>query len=379
MRFIAALLFAAVLGIGAGVPFSAAHAQLDIDIRVDVEPPPLPVYEQPPIPEPGYLWVPGYWAWSDDIGYYWVPGTWVLPPEPALLWTPGYWGWDDGVYVFHPGYWGQNIGFYGGVVYGFGYDGIGYEGGYWRDRRFFYNSTVNNFGGVSITNVYSKTVIVNNVSNVSFNGGAGGTTARPTPAQIAAAREPHVPPTAAQTNHAQLAAKDPSLALNTNHGHPAIAATARPAVFNGPGVIAAKPGKPVAAIPPQGHAGPAIGHRTVTPRSTAPATSPGPKPPGAPAGTKIEEKRMPQGGTASGAKPEQKNVQPHPSAPQVAHPPPPSTPPKAVPPPPPPKTAQPSPPPKAVRPPPPKPAPPPPPPKPAAPSKPKCEPNKPCR
>jgi hypothetical protein len=363
MRFIAALLFAAVLGVGAVVPFSAARAQLDIDIRVDVEPPPLPVYEQPPIPEPGYLWVPGYWAWSDDIGYYWVPGTWVLPPEPALLWTPGYWGWDDGVYVFHPGYWGPNIGFYGGVVYGFGYDGVGYEGGYWRDRHFFYNSTVNNFGGVAITNVYSKTVIVNNVTNVSFNGGAGGTTARPTPAQIAAAQERHVPPTATQTNHAQLAAKDPSLALNQNHGHPAIAATGRPAVFNGPGVIAAKPGKPVAAIPPQGHTGPGIGHRTVTPRSAAPATSPGPKPPGTPAGNKIEEKRLPQSGTANGTKPEQKNVQPHPPAP------------------PPPKTVQPSPPPKAVRPPPPppKPAPPPPPPKPAAPSKPKCEPNKPCR
>jgi hypothetical protein len=48
----------------------------------------LPVYDQPPIPEPGYIWTPGYWAWDDDSGYYWVPGTWVLPPEPALLWTP---------------------------------------------------------------------------------------------------------------------------------------------------------------------------------------------------------------------------------------------------------------------------------------------------
>ena len=98
---------------------SPARAQVDIAISVDVEPPPLPVYDQPPIPEPGYLWVPGYWAWDDDTGYYWVPGTWVLPPEPALLWTPGYWGWNDGVYVFHEGYWGPQIGFYGGVAYGF--------------------------------------------------------------------------------------------------------------------------------------------------------------------------------------------------------------------------------------------------------------------
>ena len=59
---------------------SPGHAQISIGISVDVEPPPLPVYDQPPIPAPGYLWVPGYWAWDDDTGYYWVPGTWVTPP-----------------------------------------------------------------------------------------------------------------------------------------------------------------------------------------------------------------------------------------------------------------------------------------------------------
>jgi WXXGXW repeat (2 copies) len=58
----------------------------------NIPPPPLPVYDQPPIPGPGYLWTPGYWDWSDDADdYYWVPGTWVEPPEPGYLWTPGYW------------------------------------------------------------------------------------------------------------------------------------------------------------------------------------------------------------------------------------------------------------------------------------------------
>ena len=230
-----------------------AYAQDDVGIAVDVAPPPLPVYDQPPIPAPGYIWTPGYWAWNDDTGYYWVPGTWVLPPEPALLWTPGYWGWNDGVYAFHQGYWGPEVGYYGGVSYGYGYTGDGYEGGYWRGGAFFYNRTVNNISNVQINNVYNKTVVVNNVTNVSYNGGAGGTTAQATPRQIAAASQQHVPETPQQTQHIQTAAKDPALSLNNNQGHPTVAATTHAAQLSGAGVVAAHPGTPVAAIAPQGH------------------------------------------------------------------------------------------------------------------------------
>ena len=200
-----------------------------------------------------WLWVPGYWAWDDDTGYYWVPGTWVTPPEPELLWTPGYWGWDDVAYQFHDGYWGPQIGFYGGVAYGFGYTGDGYEGGYWRDGNFFYNQSVNNISNVSITNVYNRTVVVNNTSNVSYNGGTGGTAAKPTAEQIAAGKEHHVAATPEQTRHVEAAAKDPALSLNSNHGHPTVAATAHPALFTGPGIIRARPGKPIAAVTPEGH------------------------------------------------------------------------------------------------------------------------------
>src|SRR6516162_1950011 len=230
-----------------------AYAQDSIGIAVDIAPPPLPVYDQPPIPAPGYIWTPGYWAWDDDTGYYWVPGTWVLPPEPRLLWTPGYWGWNEGVYAFHQGYWGPEVGFYGGVSYGFGYTGEGYEGGYWRGGTFFYNRTVNNISNVQINNVYNKTVVVSNATNVSYNRGAGGTTAQETPQQIAAANQQHVPPTPQQTQHMQMAAKDPALSLNNNQGHPTVAATTHAAQLNGAGVVAAHPGTPLAAIEPQGH------------------------------------------------------------------------------------------------------------------------------
>ena len=70
----------------------AANASVALGISVNFAPPELPVYVQPEIPAPGYIWTPGYWAWS-PAGYYWVPGTWVLPPAVGLLWTPGYWGW----------------------------------------------------------------------------------------------------------------------------------------------------------------------------------------------------------------------------------------------------------------------------------------------
>jgi hypothetical protein len=109
---------------------------------------------------------------------------------------------------------------------------------------------VNNVGRVSIGNVYSKTVVVNNTSRASFNGGAGGTRARPTPQQLAFAKERHIPPTQEQTRHVQTAAKDPSLSLTKNQGHPSVAATSQPAQLKGPGVIAAKPGKPVVLLRP---------------------------------------------------------------------------------------------------------------------------------
>jgi len=225
--------------LAAGLPAVIAGAQV-ICISNVSPPPELPVYEQPPIPAPGYMWTPGYWA-SGPNGYFWVPGTWILPPAVGSLWTPGYWGWRDGIYVWNAGYWGPHIGFYGGINYGFGYAGIGYEGGRWEGGVFAYNRTVNNFGSMSITNVYEKTVVVEpGATRASFNGGSGGTTARPTPEQEAAARDPHVAAIPAQLQHERTASADKSLLASENHGRPAIAATARAGEFTGKGVVATK-------------------------------------------------------------------------------------------------------------------------------------------
>jgi len=212
-------------------------------LSVNVAPPPLPYYEQPPIPGDGYIWVPGYWAYSDD-GYFWVPGTWVLAPYEGALWTPGYWGWSNGYYVFRPGYWGPHIGYYGGINYGYGYFGIGYEGGYWNHGAFFYNRGINNFGTIRITNVYNRTVVNNftaNSTRTSFSGGAGGVMARPTPEQMQAERERHTPPVEAQAQHVEAASHNTQLFASVNHGEPAIAATQKPGEFAGQGVVRAHP------------------------------------------------------------------------------------------------------------------------------------------
>src|ERR1700731_2733465 len=219
------------------------RAQISVDVSVNVPPPELPVYDQPPIPGDGYVWTPGYWAWSDDDqDYYWVPGTWVPAPQPEYLWTPGYWGSEGVVFLWHPGYWGPHVGFYGGVNYGYGYGGNGYEGGYWQGGRLYYNRSVNNVSSTNITNVYNKTVI-NNVTTtrVSYNGGSGGVRAEPTSTELAAAHERHIAATPVQTQHIQAARSNPSLRAAANHGAPPIAATPRPGAFSGVSVVQANP------------------------------------------------------------------------------------------------------------------------------------------
>lgn len=225
------LLFALALN---GLP---APGSAQVAVSITVAPPLLPIYAQPVIPAPGYIWTPGYWAWG-PYGYYWVPGTWVLPPAVGLLWTPGYWGWSGGFFLWHVGYWGPHVGFYGGVNYGFGYVGVGYLGGFWDHGAFRYNTAVNNLRGARIANVYNQRVVVSGpATHVSYNGGRGGLTAQPNAAQLAAAHELHGLPTALQQQHENAASANRALLATVNHGRPAVAATPRAGVFNGPGMV----------------------------------------------------------------------------------------------------------------------------------------------
>ena len=96
---------------------------------------------------------------------------------------------------------------------------------------------MNNIGNTNVTNVYSKTVVNNTtVTNISYNGGPGGVSARPTPQEQAAGRQPRHAATNDQAAHVARARTQHELLAAVNQGHPPIAATPKPDTFPGPGV-----------------------------------------------------------------------------------------------------------------------------------------------
>jgi len=202
-------------------------------VSITIEPPALPVYEQPPCPAPNLMWTPGRWSYDPVDGYFWVPGAWVPAPYVGALWTPGYWGWANGGYGFHEGYWGPHIGFYGGVSYGGGYMGIGFAGGTWNGGAFAYNTAVIHVNASVVTNVYVNTTIVQqttivNTTNVSFSGGPNGVQHQPTADEQLAEHDQHVAPTAFQQQHVAAAKADKSSFAKNNGGHPKNLAVAKP-------------------------------------------------------------------------------------------------------------------------------------------------------
>ncbi len=214
------------------IPMQSANA--GVFISVGFAPPALPVYVQPPCPEPNLIWIPGYWAYDYDAqGYYWVPGAWAPAPYEGALWTPPYWGWQEGVYAFHPGYWGWHVGYYGGVNYGFGYMGIGFVGGEWHEHSFAYNTAVVNVNRTVIHNTYiNNTIVQNNTiinnNHVAYSGGRDGIQHQPTSQERMAMNEQHVPPTQFQQQHMQSARAERASFFNENHGRPQTVALARP-------------------------------------------------------------------------------------------------------------------------------------------------------
>ena len=205
---------------------------------VNIAPPPLPVYAQPMLPGDGYIWTPGYWAWNGSADdYYWVPGTWVLAPADGQLWTPGYWAFRGDGYFWNAGYWGSSVGYYGGVNYGYGYTGNGYQGGRWEGSHFRYNAAVSHVDKTIVQNTYNTRAV-----NSSATAHASYSVAPPSGASRPARNVHEAPaadrgtPTAEQLQHEHTALVTPTQRAWVPHGPPQVAATVKPLAFNAAGV-----------------------------------------------------------------------------------------------------------------------------------------------
>jgi hypothetical protein len=191
-----------------------ASSYAGVFISINFAPPILPVYEQPPCPEPNLMWTPGYWAYGDE-GYFWVPGAWVPAPFEGGLWTPGYWGWNAG------------------VNYGGGFLGVGFAGGEWRGGVFAYNTAVMHVNTTVIHNTYVNETIVHNTTivnnnHVAYSGGPGGIQHQPTAEERVAEHETHTPPTSFQAQHVQSAQSNKMSYAKANGGHPTMLAASKP-------------------------------------------------------------------------------------------------------------------------------------------------------
>ncbi len=86
---------------------------------------------------------------------------------------------------------------------------------------------MNNINNVHVTNVYNRTVVVNNVNRVSYNGGRGGLNMQPNASERAALNERHAQPTQNQMQHEQTMRNDRGQLAAVNHGNPQTMAMSR--------------------------------------------------------------------------------------------------------------------------------------------------------
>ena len=84
-KLIVAGMVAAALG-GLAMP---ASARSNVDVFVNIGPPPAPVVEVVPAPRVGFAWVPGFWDWRHGR-HHWVKGRYVRH-RTGFVYEPARW------------------------------------------------------------------------------------------------------------------------------------------------------------------------------------------------------------------------------------------------------------------------------------------------
>ena len=97
-NFVAMLLLAMV----ATSASTIAAARTDVDFNISIGPPPVIVEHVPPS-RVGYVWAPGYWAWSGHR-HVWHKGYW-MHERRGYAWAPDHWEHRGGRWYFNHGHW----------------------------------------------------------------------------------------------------------------------------------------------------------------------------------------------------------------------------------------------------------------------------------
>jgi TonB family protein len=74
---------------------------------VDEAPPPPKVEDMGTSPEPGDIWMPGYYVHYAKTGYQWNDGQWESP-RPGYHWNAPHWEQFRSKWIFTPGRWEQD-------------------------------------------------------------------------------------------------------------------------------------------------------------------------------------------------------------------------------------------------------------------------------
>ena len=71
-----------------------AAARTNVDLFVNIGPPPAPLVEIIPAPRVGFVWAPGFWEWRHGR-HFWVAGHYVRH-RPGFVYEPARWIERDG-------------------------------------------------------------------------------------------------------------------------------------------------------------------------------------------------------------------------------------------------------------------------------------------
>jgi hypothetical protein len=90
----------------AGLLAFAAPAFAQVHLNISIGPPPPRQEVVIEAPNPGLIWVPGYYVYESSIANYtWVPGRWQAPPAPNQVWARPRYVRSGSTYVYYPGRW----------------------------------------------------------------------------------------------------------------------------------------------------------------------------------------------------------------------------------------------------------------------------------